>query len=317
MSSWIVGDEHVGERLDVFLTAHLEKTTRSAVRKMIQADLVTINAKPVTVHQFLKKEDKIHIGTSEPQHRKTKTADVQASSVLPPLKIIEETADWLVIYKPAGLLVHPDTQTHEGTLVDLLLAHSPAIAKVGEKPEAPGIVHRLDREVSGLMIIAKTQTAYESLQKQFAGRQVEKKYLALVHGALPHEFGDIKFRIARSTSQARMAARPIQEKGRAAWTHYRVLERLPGATLTELQIFSGRTHQIRAHLFALGHPVMGDKLYKLRRTERTTRIPQLMLQSVELAFHDPHSGERRAFILPPDPEFARLLRTFGSRIASP
>jgi 23S rRNA pseudouridine1911/1915/1917 synthase len=161
------------------------------------------------------------------------------------------------------------------------------------------------------MIVAKTQAAYEELGKQFRGRTTKKTYLALVHSVIEKDEGDIKFRIARSTTAARMAARPSQEEaGKAAWTHYHVLERFRGATLVELDILSGRTHQIRAHMHALGRPVIGDTLYALKKTERNVKAPRLMLQSIRLSFVDPQNNEEKSFSLPPDPAFTKLVEEF-------
>lgn len=228
------------------------------------------------------------------------------------LQVIDESADWIVLDKPAGLLVHPDAQHESGTLVDLLLAHDPKIAKVGEDPERPGIVHRLDREVSGLMLVAKTQAAYEALQEQMKRRTMEKTYLLLVHGQPPEESGDIKFRIARSSTQPRMAARPVgQAAGRAAWTHYRVLKRFHGAALVEADILSGRTHQIRAHFHALGCPVIGDPLYQIKKTMRHLQAPRLMLQSIRLAFDDPKDGTRKSYTLAPVAAFDEVQELLG------
>ena len=140
---------------------------------------------------------------------------------------------------------------------------------------------------------------------------MKKTYLALIHHTVPNEEGDIKFRIARSSTKARMAARPSQEEeGQAAWTHYRVKQRFTGATLLELEILSGRTHQIRAHLLAMRAPIMGDPLYQLKKTDRNVIPQRLMLQSVGLAFDDPASGVRQSFHLDPDPAFAMLMSTF-------
>ncbi len=231
-----------------------------------------------------------------------------ATGPISPLRIIAETDAWLVINKPAGLLVHPASETDtEPTLIDALLAHDPKIAKVGPEPERPGIIHRLDRDVSGLMVVAKTQAAYDDLQTQFRERKIDKTYLALVHGVMELDEGDIRFKLARSTTKGRMAARPVEKsEGKVAWTHYAVLERLPGATLLRVNIFSGRTHQIRAHLFALGHPVFGDTLYKRRQSDRRNEAPRLMLQSIELSFRDPVSGEKQTFTLDSDPAFDEL-----------
>lgn len=233
------------------------------------------------------------------------------------LPIIDEAADWIVLDKPAGLLVHPDAQHETGTLVDLLLAHDPTIGKVGDDPERPGIVHRLDREVSGLMLVAKTHAAYESLQQQLKQRTMEKTYLLLVHGQPPEESGDIKFRIARSSTQPRMAARPVGESaGRAAWTHYRVLKRFHGAALVEADILSGRTHQIRAHFHALGCPVIGDPLYQIKKTMRNLQAPRLMLQSIRLAFDDPKDGKRKSYTLAPVEAFAEVQKLLGEEAAA-
>ena len=233
----------------------------------------------------------------------------EATDELPPLNIIEETDSFLVIQKPAGILVHPDTKHSSGTLIDMLLAYRPSLARIGEDPSRPAIVHRLDKDVSGLMLVAKTQQAYDYFKHLFKERTIKKTYLAFVYGELPQQEGDIRFRIARSTTSARMAARPKQEEaGRAAWTHYVVLERFRGATLVEVQIISGRTHQIRAHFFALGHPIIGDPLYEAKHATRNIEADQLMLQSIGLTFTDPVTDEPRDYVLIPDPRFEELKR---------
>ncbi len=324
MTQWHITENDAGARLDTFLTAQRPNISRSGIQKLIKQGHVLVNGKQTSVHHFLKIGDKVDF--SEPNRgqyqdeedgkgrlkikdeRPRTGSDEKVHEKQP--EIIAETSDWLVINKPVGLLVHPDAHQEE-SLVDWLIEHDPKIAKVGEHPDRPGIVHRLDREVSGLMVIAKTQRAYEDLQNQFSSRQVEKAYLALVHGELSKDEGDIKFRIARSSTQARMAARPSQEeKGRAAWTHYVVKDRFVGATLVEIHILSGRTHQIRAHFHALGHPVIGDDLYKRQKTDRNVKAPRLMLQSIGLTFDDPATHEQKSFTLTPDPAFEVLTQEF-------
>lgn len=310
--TWKIGPEDEGERLDIFLTFELSERSRSAIQKLIKDGHITVNGKPATVHRFLKVDDKVTWNGKEVKRVRTLKVEKPADP-LPPIEglIVEETADWIVLDKPSGLLVHADSAIPDGTLVDLLVKHFPPIAKVGEDPERPGIVSRLDREVSGLMVVAKTQAAFDSLKKQFASREVHKRYLALCHGTLPDEEGEIKFRIARSTTQPRMAARPVnEEEGKAAWTHYRVKERFKGATLAEVEILSGRTHQIRAHLHAMQCPIIGDDLYSIERTQRKVKAPRLMLQSVSLEFDDPSTGERKKFELAPVPEFDQLSAEF-------
>ena len=288
-------------RLDVFLSEQLEDVTRSHIAKLLKRGAGTVNGKPATVHQFLKIGDKIEFDDAE----RTVKGKLEVAKPAPPLEIIEETKDWMVINKQAGVVVHPDATHKTGTLVDALMAYDPKIGKIGEDPERPGIMHRLDKEASGLMVIAKTQDAFDNLKKQFAEHTVDKRYIALVFGNMPENEGDIKFRIGHSSSKSRMAAHPVQEEnvGKAAWTHYEVIEKLRDAQLLELSIFSGRTHQIRVHLLAMNHPIMGDPLYKRPREDRTTKAPRLMLQSVHLAFIDPASGEKKEFDLKPAAEF--------------
>lgn len=299
---WQVGTEDAGQRLDVFLAARLASWTRSGVAKRLKQGAGKVNGKTAAVHQFLKAGNRVEFEEAAAKN------EVRVES-LPPLEIIDETADWMVINKPAGLLVHPDVAHPAGTLVDLLIEHHPPIARIGEDPRRPGIMHRLDKEVGGLMVVAKTQAAFDDLKRQFAAHSVTKKYIALVHGALSKDEGDIKLRIARSRSRSRMAAIPEKETaGKAAWTHYRVLRRFRGATLLELSILSGRTHQIRAHMHGLGHPVIGDPLYTARRVDRNIQSQKLLLQSIELEFTDPVGGERKRYALPPDPTFEALIK---------
>lgn len=314
---YTIDDLHAGDRLDVFLTSELEGTkTRSAIAKILKNGGGKVNGEKASVHHFLKEGDVVEFDDTKTEtktklgHRGVAARKIDPNK-LPPLKVLEETEDWMVIDKPIGILVHPDTVTTSGTLVDQLIAHYPAIAKIGEDVSRPGIMHRLDKDVSGLMVIAKTQHAYENLKKQFASHSVEKRYLALVHGDVPHEESDIMFRIARSSRGGRMAARPSGEKaGKAAWTHYKVIKRFDGATLVELEIMSGRTHQIRAHMHGLGHPVIGDTLYTLRQTERKVSSPRLLLQSITLGFDDPATSKRIRFTLPADPAFDAVMKTF-------
>lgn len=304
-----VDAENAGKRLDVFLAEELvADLTRSGIAKQLKAKKGRVNGKVASVHQFLKTGDLVEFDM--PQKQTAKEAAVEIADVAP-LKIIDETPEYIVIDKPTGLLVHPDVHHAQGTLVDALVAHDPKIAKIGEDPSRPGIMHRLDKEVSGLMVIAKTQDAFDSLKKQFAEHTVDKRYIALVHGELRQDEGDIKFRIARSTSKGRMAAHPEgEEVGRAAWTHYKTLKRYHNASLVELNILSGRTHQIRAHMLAFSHPVIGDPLYKRRLEDRKIVAPRLMLQSVHLSFKDPTSGETRTYDLPPVKEFETVTKQF-------
>lgn len=328
--TWTVKFADEKKRLDVFLAERVAGLSRAQAKKRIEASEVTVNGKTVAAHYFLKEGDVVTTvgadpfggvypersrGTQGRLVRPDQTIErsrARPSDLKPPpceLRIIAETHDWIVVYKPAGILMHPDAKTQAGTLVDAVIAHAPEVAKVGEDPARPGIVSRLDKGVSGLVVIAKTQDAFDDLKRQFAEHAVDKEYLALVHGQVPKDEGEIKFRIARSTSKARMAARPAAaEGGQAAWTHYEVVRRFRGATLLKLEILTGRTHQIRAHLHAFGHPVIGDPLYKRKQPDRKLAAPRLMLQSVALAFNDPGTGERHSFRVEPDPVFGQQLQ---------
>lgn len=303
---WTVPEDVRKERLDVFLSRMLPEMTRSRIAKLLKQGAGTVNGKPAAVHEFLNAGDRVTFDEARAAERRA------PAEPAPPLAVIEETPAWIVIDKPAGLLVHPDGKQTEGTLVDAILAFDPTIASVGEDPSRPGIMHRLDKEASGLMVIARTQDAYDGLKKQFAGHAVRKRYLALVHGVVKEDEGELRFRIARSKTRQRMAARPEHEtEGKAAWTHFKTLKRFKNASLLELDIFSGRTHQIRAHLLAFNHPIVGDPLYKRRSEEGKIPSPRLLLQSVHLSFADPTTGEQRSFDLPPAKTFADVIKTLS------
>jgi 23S rRNA pseudouridine1911/1915/1917 synthase len=317
-NSWKVKFIDAGKRLDVFLAGEVPDLTRAQAKKRIESGEFLVNTKRVPVHHFLKEGDEVLRVMDVGDRTAKKTPHVPAPETrptvpAPKLNIIAETPDWIVVEKPAGVLMHPDSENPSGTLIDAVIEHAPQVAKVGEDPGRPGIVSRLDKDVSGLVVIAKTQAAFDDLKRQFGEHSVHKEYLALVHGEVPKEEGDLKFRIGRSTTKARMAARAeTSEGGQAAWTHYDTIQKFRGATLLKLQILTGRTHQIRAHLHAFGHPVIGDTLYKQRLPERKIEAPRLMLQSISLAFIDPKTKEKREFTLEPDPAFEKLIKTLST-----
>ncbi|MCW1892543.1 MAG: RluA family pseudouridine synthase [Candidatus Uhrbacteria bacterium] len=319
--SWIVTEADHKKRLDVFLSENMEDCSRSHAKKLVEQGDILVNGKNVSGHHFLKTNDEITMASEEHKReqeakakphvsirRATKVASKNEIQPLKDLKIIKETADWIVVYKPRGVLMHPDHKTPKGTLVDAVIAHAPQVAKIGDDPSRPGIMSRLDKDVSGLVVIAKTQDAFDHLKHQFSQHSVSKTYKALVYGTMKVDEGDIRFRIGRSNSKARMAAFPEKsEHGQAAWTHYRVEERLPDATLLEIQILTGRTHQIRAHLYALNHPVVGDALYKPKSVIRQIQSDRLLLQSVALSFTDPTTGEQESFEIPLDKDISKTV----------
>ncbi len=298
-------------RLDVFLSEQIPEITRSTIAKKLKNRAGKVNNKPASVHTFLKPGDKVTYNGDQAKATSLKTKKSISDSLQVTYDInkmiVKETDDFIVIDKPAGLVVHPDPNYTSGTLVDLLVEYYPKIKKIGEDPLRPGIIHRIDKDVSGLMVVAKNQATFDNLKQQFKDRDTHKKYLALTYGTLPQKEGDIKFRIARSQTKARMAARPENEtQGKAAWTHYKVITELKGASLVELEIISGRTHQIRAHLNAVKNPVIGDNLYT-QKQYKPIPTDRVMLQSIELSFLDLKTNERLTFNIPPDPAFNNLI----------
>jgi len=208
---------------------------------------------------------------------------------------IHENNNFLVINKPAGLLTHGADHIKEPTLVDQLLNKYPELAKIGEDPNRPGIMHRLDKQVSGLMVIAKTQDAFDHLKQQFQNRTVTKIYTALVYGKIEKDEDEINFPIQRKRTGHKMAALPATakgkptEEGRRAITEFEVLQKFINYTLLKVKIKTGRTHQIRVHLTAYGHPVVGDDLYSTKKTREKNKklnLGRIFLTANELSFMD-------------------------------
>ncbi|MBI4133389.1 RluA family pseudouridine synthase [Candidatus Uhrbacteria bacterium] len=290
------------ERLDRFLSERRPERSRSAWQKEIKAGRVLVNGHRLTPHYALKSGEEIEIqAPEEPRARIVEP---------PPLVIIAEEIDFLVVHKPAGLLVHPTDHSTEPTLVDALTKHDPTIRSIGE-PGRPGIVHRIDRDASGVLVVAKTKKMYEHLKAQFAARAIHKEYMAIVHGNLPKDAGDITFTIARSRRGGRMAARPADADGRAARTHYEVVSRFAGATLVRVMPETGRTHQIRAHFHALGCPIIGDTLYRTKESRKAqAKGPplRLMLHATKLTFGN-LNGELHTYEAPLPEAFTTYLHT--------
>ena len=208
-------------------------------------------------------------------------------------KIIYEDENVLVVEKSAGLEVASEKNKEEPTLVDWLLKKYPGLAKVGPDPSRPGIVHRLDKNASGLLVVTKTEAAFENLIGQFKARQIKKEYTVLVHGEVTQDEGTIEFPIARANS-GRFAAMPLgSENGRLAITEYEVIKRFKNFTLLRVRIKTGRTHQIRVHFFALGYPVVGDKLYRSRKIKEPL-LPRLFLHASKIGFNN-LNGEWKEF----------------------
>lgn len=267
------------ERLDTFLTAKLPNVTRSFVAKQIKAGGVMVNGSSTVARYKPKPGDVIEISKAE-QKKPVLAPDPNVA-----FAVLDERADFLVVEKPANLVVHPALGVSEPTLADGLIAKYPELTDVGEDSLRPGIVHRLDRDVSGLMVIARTQAMFTELKRQFQDRCVEKQYTALVHGVIEEDHGTIDTPIGRSqTKTGKMAAHTQTREGdREAKTDYTVLKRFTNHTLLLVDIHTGRSHQIRVHLHSIEHPVVGDTLYTNRRVKNKD-LGRIFLHASRLSF---------------------------------
>ncbi len=264
--------------------------SRAKVQKLIIDGVIYVDGAVTNRHQKIDERSKVTI-----DDEKTEAAPV-APIAPPALDILYEDQDVVVVNKPAGLLVHPTLTSTEPTLVDALKLHVPSIGTVGDNKVRAGIVHRLDKEASGVLIAAKTNEAFAHLKAQFANRLTEKYYTVLVMGSVIDDFGTITFPIGRSKTKARMAARPMSQDGKDAITHFDVVGRFTSSTLLDVRIETGRTHQIRAHMFALGNPVAGDKLY-VKKGLKNMPLGRLFLHARSLTIEIP-SGEKMTFEAP-------------------
>ena len=267
-----------GQRLDQFLHARLPQYSRARIQAWIDEGRVQINGAAAKRSYLLKGPERIELEPAEPP-------PLHATPENLPLDILYEDQDVIAINKPAGMTVHAGAGRHSGTLVNALLHCFGVLSEVGGALR-PGIVHRLDRLTSGVILIARTDSAHRHLAAQFSGRKIEKIYLSLVHGHVRSDTGKITKPIARDPiHRTRMTAKLAT--GRAAITEYRVLQRFEKYTYLEVKIGTGRTHQIRVHLASIGHPVAGDKLYGAPAGP----LGRVFLHAHRIAFTSPSSGE--------------------------
>src|SRR6058998_1449747 len=299
MSKFIVPKEDARVRLDRFLARELPEHSRSRIQQLIRIGFVRLNGATTRPRQLLRTGDKIEVTEPPPEKIETRPEPI-------PLDVLFEDNDLIVINKPAGLVVHPGAGHREHTLVNALLSHCTNLSGIGGK-ERPGIVHRLDKETSGCLVVAKNDIAHRALSKQFAARTVEKIYLALVAGKLRKAAGIIDEKIGRHpVHRQRMQVTSLH--GRTAKTEYRAIRSSDQATLIECRLHSGRTHQIRVHLHHLDHPVLGDKIYAPRFAKN---FPRQMLHAWKLGFRHPRTGEWRNFEAPLPADFNEAIRTAG------
>jgi 23S rRNA pseudouridine1911/1915/1917 synthase len=280
------------ERLDTFLRTQFPAMSRGALQRLIQEGHIRVNGQPAKVTHHPRAGELIEIHLPEARSALARPEEI-------PLAILFEDEDLLVLNKPPGLVVHPAAGHAEHTLVNALLHHCAGrLSGIGGVAR-PGIVHRLDKETSGCLVVAKNDATHNALSEQFASRKIGKMYHAIVCGELAKESGEISLSIMRHPShRKRMAA--VEGQGREAHTTFRILERLKAATLVEITLHTGRTHQIRVHFQHLRHPVVGDATYGARQNKRLEelsgyRAPRQMLHAHTLAFVHPRTGRTETF----------------------
>jgi 23S rRNA pseudouridine1911/1915/1917 synthase len=279
-------------RLDHYLQAQLPQYSRARIQDWIKQSRVTVNGRPAKASVTLRGGELIEVTPADLPPLKATPEDL-------PVDVLYEDAAVIAIHKPAGMVVHAGAGVHAGTLVNRLVHRFQALSNVGGELR-PGIVHRLDKETSGVLLVARTDTAHRALAAQFAGRTVEKIYLALAQGRVSADTGRITKPITRDpVHRTRMTAR--LKTGRQALTDFRVLERFEKLTYLEVRIGTGRTHQIRVHLASLGHPVAGDRLYGGPPAER------MFLHAWRISFNSPDSGQRVSVEAPLPDQLSRWL----------
>ena len=282
-------------RLDQFIAKKLSATSRNRIQKLIDGGFAKLNGKVCSkAARKVLHDDVIEIDIPAP-----KRAEILAEEI--ELDVVYEDKDLIIINKPAGMVVHPAQGHRSGTLVNALLSHCKDLSGIGGV-ERPGIVHRLDKETSGLIVIAKNDNAHSVLSNAFKNRKVEKKYLAIVHGIVKEDKGTISAPIGRSQSDRKKMAvielksekdvnddakKHRKSKSRSAVTHFTVLKRYKDTTLLELKLETGRTHQIRVHLAHIHHPIVGDTIYGLKKD----KSDKMALHSYLLGFDHPVSGK--------------------------
>ena len=290
----LVAKEHAGGRLDHFLQSQLPDYSRSRLQEWIKAGRVLINGQGERASHTLREGDTVDV---EPAPQAPLTATPEAI----PLDVLYEDSDVVAINKPAGMVVHAGAGVCDGTLVNALLHRYGALSTEGGALR-PGIVHRIDRYTSGVLLVAKNDAAHRNLAAQFAERRVTKIYLVLVQGSLKADHARIEKPIARDPARrVRMTAKLT--RGRSAWSEYRVLRRFPQFTLLEVRIGTGRTHQIRAHLASIGHPVAGDHLYGAKAHS----LGRFFLHAASIRFEQPTSGIPVEVTAPMPPELEQWL----------
>lgn len=292
--------ERGGIRLDKYLAERLGHLSRSTIQRLIEAGNVRVNGRSSIASHKTRVGERVNI----------RIPPTEPSPLLPQaieLQVLYDDSDLLVLDKPAGLVVHPAAGHADGTLVNALLYHAPDISVGGT--QRPGIVHRLDRDTSGVILVAKNDAALENLQRQFHSRTVAKTYLALVQGQIESVRGKIDTPIGRDPRNRKKMA-VTGSRSRRAETEFSVKLNLGSFQLLELHPKTGRTHQLRVHLAFIGHPVIGDRVYG--KTKSGLNVSRQLLHAWKISFDHPRTGERRTFIAPLPRDFRQVLSDLGA-----
>jgi 23S rRNA pseudouridine1911/1915/1917 synthase len=311
-----VTEKDRGKRIDQFLSESNPRLSRSQAKHLIERGIILLDRKPVKPSTRLRAGNLISGAFPQPVPLSLKSEPI-------PLAVLYEDSSIIVVDKPAGMVVHPAPGNPSGTLVNALLHHCRDLSGINGAPR-PGIVHRLDKDTSGVMVVAKSDEAYHQLARQFKNRTVQKIYLAIVHGNIKQDEGLIDSAIGRHPDQRKkMSTHP--KKGRVSLTRWKVLERLGLFTFLEVHPQTGRTHQIRVHLSSVGHPILGDPLYGRKGRpgfihdpvlkESVKRMDRQALHAHRIGFTHPKTGEKVQFVAPIPGDMAEVLSLLRSERA--
>lgn len=295
---FVIGTEEAGERIDKMLAEAVgQEVSRSQLQDWIREGHVTVNGKPVKPNYKLSAEDAIAVRPPEPE-----PAELIPEPI--PLDVVYEDSDVIVVNKPRGMVVHPAVGHPGGTLVNALMHHCRDLSGINGEIR-PGIVHRIDKDTSGLLMAAKNDAAHTSLSEQLKEHSVTRRYVAVVHGVMQHEQGTVEAPIGRDPQDRKLFT--VTDKGaKHAVTHFVVKERFADYTVLELMLETGRTHQIRVHMKFIGHPLVGDPVYG-RSKGKTMQVPGQALHAAVLGFTHPRTGERLTFEAPLPEEMQEFI----------